>query len=166
MKILNKSDFKKLEEKASYTYFTKTNINFEYMRKTFEKYAVENEEEFDAFYIVFESEKENAEFRKDLDRVSDLRRLESQLKDAPAGVFEVIKNWDIINKSPFSSSFYNTYDIDWGSKPEGSLRISDHWNFESKGETHCVLESTKEYLENTWILARYENGIYKELARF
>lgn len=64
-----------------------------------------------------------------------------------------------INKSPYSLSFYDNDNIDWDSKPEGSLRLSDHWNFYSWGEQHCCLDSTKEYTRK-WLLCQYHNGVY------
>lgn len=56
-----------------------------------------------------------------------------------------------INKSPYSNSFYDSDNIDWDSKPEGSLRLSDHWNFYSWGEQHCCLDCTDEYTQK-WLL--------------
>lgn len=42
-----------------------------------------------------------------------------------------------------------------GSKPDGSYRLSDHWNFESKGDVHCRLQGTDKYTQRL-ILARYD----------
>lgn len=71
------------------------------------------------------------------------------------------------NKSPYSNSFYNSNDIDWGYKPEGSIRISDHWGFESLGEKHCVIdfesltdEDEQEQLNMSWLVCVYKNGKY------
>lgn len=64
-----------------------------------------------------------------------------------------------INKSPYSNSFYDSDNIDWDSKPEGSLRLSDHWNFYSWGEQHCCLDCTDEYTQK-WLLCQYQNGVY------
>lgn len=44
---------------------------------------------------------------------------------------------DEFSKSPYSTSAYNAQDIDWGYKPHGSYRVSDHWNFEKDDEVHC-----------------------------
>lgn len=53
-------------------------------------------------------------------------------------------------KSPYSSSYYNSDEISWGNKPDGSVRLADHWNFETirieyiddedieVKQTHCV----------------------------
>lgn len=71
---------------------------------------------------------------------------------------KILKKWEVVNKSPYSNSFYNTNDISWGSKPEGSLRISDHWNFRTQGELHC--ETTCGTTEG-WYLGVYTNGKYE-----
>lgn len=58
--------------------------------------------------------------------------------DFPEEIIQEMKNWKIIHKSPYSNSFYNTKDISWVHKPDGSLRVSDHWNFVDKyGVMHC-----------------------------
>lgn len=67
--------------------------------------------------------------------------------------------WAEISKSPYSDSFYSSKDIDWGHKPEGSYRISNHWSFISRGEKHCIIED--ETLKNKLLLCKYENGVYK-----
>lgn len=87
-------------------------------------------------------------------------------KVIPREVLEEIKTFDYINKSPYSLSFYNVPNITWEHKPEGSLRISDHWNFISHGKKHCVLENREEYIENNWMLAKYECGKYHILKEF
>lgn len=90
--------------------------------------------------------------------------LKSKLK--PIEVNEEIKKFKEVNKSPYSQTYYDTSDISWEHKPEGSLRISDHWNFESRGQKHCILENTDEYIEDNWILAQYRNGKYNILKEF
>ena len=74
-----------------------------------------------------------------------------------------MSNWDIVSKSPYGMSFYNSNDIDWGYKPENSLRISDHWNFESDGQIHCPTDCE---FENGWALAEFKNGVYHILEKF
>ena len=52
-----------------------------------------------------------------------------------------LKKYGMINKSPYSNSYYNSMDIDWNYKPDGSLRISDHWNFITRDcSKHCETE--------------------------
>ncbi|MGL4570432.1 MAG: hypothetical protein ACRCVJ_05160 [Clostridium sp.] len=84
----------------------------------------------------------------------------------PDEVREEIAKFESINKSPYSESYYNTDEIDWNYKPEGSLRISDHWNFMSHGEKHCMLDYTEEKVDNNWILAKYINGKYHVIKEF
>ena len=169
MIILNKEDFKKLPKEARTNFINrgKVNADFLYMRNNFPKYFVE-EDKYNEFYIVFNNNEERETFKNDCTAALRLIELQKALNrcEAPAEVFEEMKEWIVVNKSPYSASFYNTYGIDWNYKPEGSLRISDHWNFESQGETHCKLDTTNEYLSGIWILARYENGVYKEIKRF
>ena len=74
----------------------------------------------------------------------------------------------IISQSPYSFSTYaleKSEEITWGSKPVGSYRISDHWNFESKGEIHCQLTGVKEYTQK-FILARYNGKTYDIIKEF
>lgn len=77
---------------------------------------------------------------------------------------------DIISKelgldtsnSPYSFSSYafeKGGEISWGSKPLDSYRLSDHWNFQSCGETHCKLSNTKEYTQKL-ILAKFNGKTY------
>ncbi|WP_052356687.1 hypothetical protein [Faecalimicrobium dakarense] len=87
-------------------------------------------------------------------------------KIMPKQVIEEINKFENIVKSPYSDTYYNTSDISWTHKPEGSLRISDHWNFKSRGETHCQLDYTHEYIEGYWILGKYINGKYHVLKKF
>ena len=60
--------------------------------------------------------------------------LPQKAKITPKEVLEEINKFKHINKSPYSSSYYNVQGITWDYKPEGSLRISDHWNFTSNGK--------------------------------
>lgn len=121
--------------------------------------------------IIFDNAQEKCDFLKNYEAHKNTYRKIKLLKSLkkssfPKGVIEELNSWEIVSKSPYSSSFYNTNNISWGYKPEGSLRISNHWNFESCGEKHCRLNTTEEYIHNTWILARYNNGIYEEIKRF
>lgn len=90
--------------------------------------------------------------------------IKSKLK--PTEVNEEIKNFKYVHKSPYSQTYYDTDDISWERKAENSLRISDHWNFESHGKKHCQLYNIDEYIENEWILAQYKNGKYHVLKSF
>ena len=87
--------------------------------------------------------------------------------DIDEQVVSSLIKYKAFNKSPYSNSFYNSNDIDWGHKPEGSIRISDHWGFESLGEKHCVIdfedltdEDEQEQLNMSWLVCVYRNGKY------
>lgn len=84
----------------------------------------------------------------------------------PKEVLEEINKFEHINKSPHSSTYYNAPKVTWDYKPEGSLRISDHWNFVSHGAKHCLLDNTEEVIQNNWILAKYIDGKYHILKEF
>lgn len=74
------------------------------------------------------------------------------------------ENW---TKSPYSMSFYNTKDVGWDHKPEGSLRVSDHWNFETYGELHCqTLDPNFALKPGQNALGQYEHGKYRILKVF
>ena len=76
---------------------------------------------------------------------------------------------------PNGNSFYNSDNISWGFKPENSIRISDHWSFESQDEIHCVLQIEGTPLANyylddetdilEWLVCRYKNGKYHLVER-
>jgi hypothetical protein len=67
----------------------------------------------------------------------------NQLKefDIPSEIIDNMKSWDVIVKSPHSDTFYNSTEISWTYKPDGSFRVSDHWNFETRGTKHCLTET-------------------------
>lgn len=131
----------------------------EFCKKLVIKFFEENKR-CQACVVVFENENEIAYWKNYLEDV--------KFGFMPTEAREEIKSWDVVNKSPYSFSFYNSKNIDWNSKEEGSLRISDHWNFSSpkEEEKHCRLNTTNEYLQGTWILAEYHNGTYHEIKRF
>ena len=92
--------------------------------------------------------------------------LPQKAKVTPQAVLDEINKFEHINKSPYSSTYYNVPGISWDYKPEGSLRISGHWNFTSKGEKHCLLENTDKLVENHWMLAKYIGGKYHIIKEF
>jgi hypothetical protein len=78
----------------------------------------------------------------------------------PDEIIDEMRKWDIIVKSPYSNSFYNSLEIDWSSKPDGSYRVSDHWNFVSQDKKHC--ETTTKVPTNTHIsLGQYDASLGK-----
>lgn len=77
----------------------------------------------------------------------------------PNELCNLIDSWEKVSKSPYSNSFYNTNEKSWDFTPEGSFRISDHWNFKSDdNKIHC--KTNVEVKSNTWTLAQYINGVY------
>lgn len=71
------------------------------------------------------------------------------------------ENFKTVNQSPFSNSIYNSEDIDWNHKPEGSYRIADHWNFNGHCETYQEVEN------NTHLsVGIYRNGKYDIIETF
>lgn len=81
-----------------------------------------------------------------------------EFSDMPDALIEEIKTWKIISKSPYSHSYYNDACKSWNYTTEGSLRVSDHWNFVSWGETHCPTNVPVK--DMNWILAQYKDGVY------
>ena len=79
-------------------------------------------------------------------------------------LLEII-NWDYINKSPCSLSFYNKKK-DWHTTEKGTIRISDHWNFiaykrgrngvkEDAGKTHAITDI--DIPQGTWAKGEYNH---------
>ena len=83
----------------------------------------------------------------------------------PNAAKSIIDTWEIKNKSPYSDSFYNANGIDWNIKPEGHLRISDHWGWERDGESHCQIEDVNGYVQG-WKVCKYEGGKYHIVVEF
>ena len=90
---------------------------------------------------------------------------EELLSELKAWVY-VMQNWtDKWSQSPYSQSYYSSKNISWGHKPDGSLRVSDHWNFEDEyGHRHC--ETTDGEFKYGWEVGRYTNGKYEILEVF
>jgi len=74
-------------------------------------------------------------------------------------VFEEIETWGEMSVSPYSTSTYNSKNISWGHKPENSLRLADHWNFESQNQIHCLMEDKTK--NEHMMLCKYVDGVYK-----
>ncbi|MFS1664316.1 hypothetical protein [Streptococcus sp. zg-JUN1979] len=101
------------------------------------------------------------DYDKDLQILQQSGQLSMNVSTYEAMKF-VVENWDDDwSRSPYSLSFYSSKDIDWGYKPEGSLRVSDHWNFGFEGE-HCP---TAEPVDG-WAVCRFENGLYQLIKKF
>lgn len=67
------------------------------------------------------------------------------------------EEWSV---SPYGDSWYSSKEISWEYKPEGSLRIADHWNFVTKdGKKHC--QTTDGDLKEGWAIGRFVGGKYE-----
>lgn len=88
-------------------------------------------------------------------------------KSVLKNIFEELMTWSSISPSPYSNSFYNTHDKSWDYTPEGSYRISDHWNFYSRGKRHCIISGTNEDEKiNGWMLCQFVGGKYQIVKTF
>ena len=128
------------------------------LQETVDKYGSSSQKVYDAieekkkiFSKIFKN-KEEEETYFAIKKILDDEYIPQEAKN------EILK-FKVINQSPYSDSFYNAKDISWDSKPEGSIRISDHWNFESQGSVHCKLKGINEYTTG-WKMAKYKNGEY------
>ena len=83
--------------------------------------------------------------------------------DFPIELIKEITSWEVLHKSPYGKSYYNTTDLNWGYKPDKSLRISDHWNFQTfshKTKKHC--QTTEPCPDNThWSIGIYNSELKK-----
>lgn len=82
----------------------------------------------------------------------------------PDKIIEMMKEWSIIYKSPYSKSFYSSDDISWTHKPDGSFRVSDHWNFRSNRDEKIHCKTDKKTIDNThFSIGQYDkkSGIYR-----
>ena len=100
---------------------------------------------------IIETEEEKIKRReeKKAKRLFYIKKLESKILstsdldnyDIPDKIKEMMKDWNIILKSPYSDSFYSSADVTNNYKPDGSYRVSDHWNFTSlrddRSKKHC-----------------------------
>lgn len=74
------------------------------------------------------------------------------------------------NPSPYnketSGSFYDCTDKSWNYTPDGSIRVSDHWNFYSRGQIHCQTDICDERIAGKWVVAKYsaETGLYHVIS--
>lgn len=86
------------------------------------------------------------------------------LLNAPIGVYSEVKKWPVQNKSPYSLSVYNTKKVGWNHKEEGSLRVSNHWNWDDDDDGKAC-ETLCGHTDG-WALGIRENGVYRILNKF
>ena len=78
-------------------------------------------------------------------------------------VVEALKKLDYITQSPYGYSYYNSEGISWGRKPEGSIRLADHWGWEmGDGKKHCEVAGFENETKtlNKWLKCVYVKGKY------
>ena len=114
----------------------------------------------------------------------ELRKLEGELykRIEVKKAKEIIKNSDklelfkiiskkTVSKSPFSDSTYfhrKNQSINWGTKPENSYRLADHWNWKQgfnedyTDALHCPLKDGK--YSNERMICIQKNGVYEVVA--
>jgi hypothetical protein len=80
----------------------------------------------------------------------------------PDSIIEMMKEWSVIYKSPYSKSFYSSDDISWESKPDKSYRVSDHWNFETNRGPKLHCQTTEPVKNNThYSIGQFDEKIGK-----
>lgn len=83
----------------------------------------------------------------------------------PSELRDELLSWQEIYTSPYGLSYYNMPGKSWTNTPEGSLRVADHWNFESYNPNtfmngvHC--RTNIPVPADSWVIARYLNGVYE-----
>lgn len=125
---------------------------------------------WDAISKKFDYHNENEEILKNF-FVSELALNSTMDEETKISLLKTLNDFKEIHKSPYSFSFYNSNDIDWNHKPEGSLRLANHWNFKSRNKRHCSLigDSTDVDYGDAhfgWKLCIFEHGFYKILKEF
>lgn len=89
----------------------------------------------------------------------------SGIKTMPAALVRKAIAMGVTNPSPYNryggGSYYNTPNKSWEFTPGDTVRVSDHWNFISRGETHCRTDIPVP--SGTWAIGHYcaEEKIYK-----
>ena len=69
---------------------------------------------------------------------------------------ELILKWKVVSKSPYGYSYYDITNKSWeDSQDTPFLRVADHWNFTTRGQTHCRTEDGKNY-DGKWVLGEYQ----------
>ncbi len=83
--------------------------------------------------------------------------------EMPDEIAELIASWGTIAQSPSGTSIYNTLHKTWGFTPEGSLRASNHWNFQDGygNGPHCPTHSVIAYPRSEpWSIGVFHTGKY------
>lgn len=96
----------------------------------------------------------------------------NNLSEAKAFVWvskNLTKEW---SSSPYSLSFYSSKSISWSHKPINSIRVSNHWNFNTYDELERGIEDgrhcptfNKDFLRG-WAACIWTGNKYKLLKKF
>ncbi len=78
--------------------------------------------------------------------------------DFPLDAVKEIITWEHVFKSPISNSFYSKQK-GWNITHDGTIRISDHWNFFARGTTHC--KTVQEGFKDGWAKGIYNKALDK-----
>jgi hypothetical protein len=82
----------------------------------------------------------------------------------PVEATREILDWEFVFKSPISNSFYSKKK-GWNLTHDGTIRISDHWNFFAQGRFHC--KTKQEGIKDAWAKGIYDKETDKwDLVEF
>lgn len=75
----------------------------------------------------------------------------------------ILEGFKEVSESPYSESFYDRK-VKCGEKPEGTIRVSDHWNYLGRDdELHAVTDID---ITKNWAIGIYKEGIYEIVWQF
>ena len=111
-------------------------------------------------------EQKTAEREKERDervRQKKTERLERWLACLPQAAADEVRSWENVYND--GTEFFNTsaYPVTLNN---GVLRLAKFWNCNVMGELRYKLDTTMERASNQWILAKYDNGIFREIKRY
>ena len=113
---------------------------------------------------------ENTISRREKERDERVRqkkteRLERWLACLPQAAADEVRSWENVYND--GTEFFNTstYPVP-ATLHNGVLRLAKFWNCNVMGELRYKLETTTERASNQWILAKYDNGIFREIKRY
>ena len=159
----NFEEYKKLDEEQSLLFEEKSKL--EKVRQN--EVALENANK------IAEIEKKHKFYDKDLQNAlkdieyDDIKAVEKA--NAYVMLDELAKKENLeISFSPYSFSVYaheKGENIDWGYKPLNSYRLSDHWNFESRGQIHDKLSGVNQYTREL-IIGKFNGETYDVIKNF
>ena len=87
----------------------------------------------------------------------ELRSNIGSYKHVPYKALLAVISFEYIHKSPHSFSFYNMKK-EWGYTANGTIRISDHWNYLTSRTGDTIHSPTNIHVEeNTWVKACYDS---------